>query len=266
MDGTSHEMNNTDTNIFMTFSPRAYLEEYYSKPTPSKEQMLRFHARINAKLPAGGTMLEFGGGPSMLHLISAAARVDEIHFSDYLPKNLAEIQAWRDNKDNAFSWSFFFREALIAEGVEASDDAIQARQQLLRKKITKLLHVDARANQPLGSSTRQYDTVSVNFVLGSLSNSLSKWREMLKRVVDLVVPGGYLIMIDLMGYTYWELDGQHFPAIPLQLDDIIAAFNDEHVTVVHAEEFKEKLPDCVTDGYSGPTGVVMICGRREVAA
>jgi hypothetical protein len=219
---------------------------------------------MNAKLPAGGTMLEFGGGPSVFHLISAAVRVDEIHFSDYVPSNLAEIQAWRDNKSDAFSWSFYVKQALIAEGIEPTDDHIQGREQLLRKKLTKLLHVDARANQPLGSFTRQYDTVALNLVLEGIDASLSEWREMLKRIIDLIVPGGYLVMISLTGAIYWELNNQRFPAISLQLNDIIAALIDEHVTIVHAEVLDNDFPAYGSDDYLGYTGAAMICGQRQV--
>ena len=45
------------------------------------------------------SLLEFGGGPTIYPLISAAKYVDNITFAEYAETNRNEIELWRDRKD-----------------------------------------------------------------------------------------------------------------------------------------------------------------------
>ena len=50
-------------------------------------------------------MLEFGGGPCIHTLVSAAPYVSEIVFADYAEDNLREVKLWRDKDRTCFDWS-----------------------------------------------------------------------------------------------------------------------------------------------------------------
>ena len=54
-------------------------------------------------------MLEFGGGPVIKNLISAAPFVQEIVFSAYSESKRTEVELWKDNKQGAHDWSPFFK-------------------------------------------------------------------------------------------------------------------------------------------------------------
>lgn len=54
-------------------------------------------------------VLEFGGGPCIFPLISAAPHVKEIVFSEYLEPCLKEVQLWKEKSPEAHSWTPYFR-------------------------------------------------------------------------------------------------------------------------------------------------------------
>ena len=77
-----------------SFDPKAYLREYYSRLGEENKALLHFHCKAYACIFGEvdtARMLEFGGGPTIYQLISAAKYPVAIDFSDYLDVNLKEL-------------------------------------------------------------------------------------------------------------------------------------------------------------------------------
>ena len=54
-------------------------------------------------------VLEFGGGPCIFPLISAASHVKEIVFSEYLESCREEVKLWKDKNPESHNWTPYFR-------------------------------------------------------------------------------------------------------------------------------------------------------------
>lgn len=54
-------------------------------------------------------LLEFGGGPCIYSLISAAPHVKEIVFSEYLESCRNEVQLWKEKSPEAHNWKPYIR-------------------------------------------------------------------------------------------------------------------------------------------------------------
>ena len=54
-------------------------------------------------------LLEFGGGPCIYPLISAAPHVNEIVFAEYAEEGRKEVELWKNNNPNAHDWTPYFR-------------------------------------------------------------------------------------------------------------------------------------------------------------
>jgi hypothetical protein len=134
---------------FQKFSPSDYLKEYYSEIENEDRHHLRCLAKAYANETKDLTLLEFGGGPTLYQLVSAAPNVKEIHFSDYLEENLTEVKKWVHRSSDAFNWNNVISTALEAEEITATPDAINVREEMLRKKITKFFRCDAFRKFPL---------------------------------------------------------------------------------------------------------------------
>ena len=53
-------------------------------------------------------VLDFGGGPAIFDLISAAPYAEEIIFAEYSEENRKEVAAWRERSPDAHDCSPYF--------------------------------------------------------------------------------------------------------------------------------------------------------------
>ena len=102
------------------FDCTKYLQEYYSSPRGSEHegdvtgfllnQLHRFYEKYSCKWDREhARLLEFGGGPVISGLISAAPLVREIIFSAYTEDERKEVELWKQQTDGAHDWSSFFK-------------------------------------------------------------------------------------------------------------------------------------------------------------
>ena len=59
--------------------------------------------------PETARLLEFGGGPCIYPLISAAPHVSEIVFAEYAEEGRKEVELWKNNDPAAHDWTPYFR-------------------------------------------------------------------------------------------------------------------------------------------------------------
>ena len=93
---------------FSRFDARSFLRTRYSNLEAERCQFYRrcfheFYQKYHTQWDTTTTrLLEFGGGPSIVPLISAAPFVSEIVFAEYAESNRKEVQLWKDNNPNAY--------------------------------------------------------------------------------------------------------------------------------------------------------------------
>ena len=76
------------------FNPQEYLEEYYAQLSEENAFLLDFYHETYDRLPAGLSVLELGGGPTLYQLLSASRRAREIVFTDFLEVNRRVVERW----------------------------------------------------------------------------------------------------------------------------------------------------------------------------
>lgn len=99
-----------NSEFYAKFPAKEYLLEKCTDPKadPRKVKtcfMKEFHSFYDKYISGNGssmmTLLEFGGGPSIYSLISAAKHVGSITFAEYAPSNRHEIELWMNEKGQA---------------------------------------------------------------------------------------------------------------------------------------------------------------------
>src|SRR5437016_4713274 len=212
-------MQNTEEIVFDfdTFDPRGYLKEYYMTIDSENDQLLRFFSECYRDIIPRSTLLEFGSGPTLYSLITAAAKVETIHVCDRLEGNLREIQLWKRADEEAFNWEPFIQRALELEGKRrVTREDIRRRAELLRSKLTTFCSCDAFSNPPLqGNHINEYDIVQVNFVAESITSSLIQWERAIYNITSLLKPQGTLILTALKNAVYYQLQEKRFPAVDI---------------------------------------------------
>ena len=239
------------------FSPRAYLTQYYEDVDPGNQTLLRFYAKVYEDL-AGRSLLEFGGGPTIYSLITAARTARWIHFCDYSAESLSEVNKWLTEDSSAFDWSHFTRFALECEtGGRPSEEDIQARHRLIRQCIRKLSRCDIFATDPLlGSSLGPYGVVAHTFVLDDLTQDKNEWSHLNRKLANLVdKDDGMFVTVSLLNASYWTVEGVRYPAVTLTPDDVFS--------MCEQLGFRITSSDVVElEGKIGYDGFIMACGQR----
>lgn len=215
-------MNPRLTEDWAQFDPTAYLDQYYGDLGTENLALLRFLVEAYQDLPPGGLLLDFGGGPTIYPLISAASRVEEIHFSDFLDANLEEVRKWLAADPAAFDWTAFVKVALELEtGTAPSDSEIALRERKIRQRVTKLMRCDASCLPPIDDPPERYDILVTNFCAESATSDHWQWRAFVGNIVSLLKPGGKLIMSALRGATSYSVGSRSFPAVNISEEDLI---------------------------------------------
>ena len=91
------------------FDVEIYLD-FYREPKLNEFQYVARHEFWSRLAPRKNfRVLNFGGGPVISDLISAAPFVKEIIFAEYSERNRQAVEKWRQNLPDSHDWSAHFR-------------------------------------------------------------------------------------------------------------------------------------------------------------
>lgn len=236
-----------------------YLSHIYDGPLDAGSRaLMRFYAEVYCD-SRDGTLLEFGGGPALYSVISAARTMRAIHFADPSDECLEEIQKWRQRDVHAFNWRRYTRYAIWCEtGCSRRPSKCEAaeREELVRRRLTQMTKCDAFASDPMvGLSSGPYDAVASNFCLDGITDSLTEWKVLVERLSRLVAPSGLFVMTAVRRGTFWGQAGERFPAVYLDVADVGDRLTELGFRLVHADAVD-------LAGRPGYDGIIMAAGRK----
>lgn len=205
---------------FDQWSPDAYLRDYYTCVQPDEQVTMRFLGEAAALVGDVPTLLEFGCGPTVHHLIPFAGRVDRIHVADYLDGNLEAVRRWVSGDPDAWDWTPFTQATLEHElGRQPVAWEVREREARTRERIAAFHLGDARLRQPLASA-RRYPAVLCCFCPDSITDDPAEWRYCTENVASLVAPGGWLVLTALHRASSYRVGDVHFPSCGVTVDDV----------------------------------------------
>lgn len=256
-----------NVDAYTKFKPRDYLDYYYNRIEDENEKLLQFFYKAFKDLKPNTKMLEFGGGPTIYQLISAAGRVKSIDFSDYLESNLDEVRQWLNNEPGQFAWREFFKRVLEIEGVKApTKEQIAEREAMLKRKLNQLIKCNAFEADPLGPKYRgYYDVVAVNFVPEGITDSKKIWEEAISHIVSMLKPGGLLEMAAITGATYWMSGVQKLPAVYVSEQDLKTLLVRLGLKITYTHTIPAEVLDETSPDYTGYTGMIFLTARKTQA-
>jgi hypothetical protein len=251
---------------FQAFDPVKYIQEYYSKVGDENRELLSFFAQAYQDISEKSTMLEFSGGPGLYSLIAAAKKVKEIHFSDFLEKNIQAVKAWKKTPNDFPVWQDFFHEALLLEGETNIDEGkIKLREGILRNKLSSFLRCDAFERDPLGREYRgYYDVVAANFVAESITTSIKVWEEVVGNICSTLKDGGTLIMTSIQEAKYYCINEKYFPAVSVREADLIRVliklgFHQDNISIW---SIPAEMIDETDERYKGYQGIIFLRAKK----
>ncbi len=240
---------------------QVYLAHYYSCLEPTEQATLRFVVETLRREPPFERALEFGAGPTLHHALALAGRTRELHLADLLPENLCALRRWLGGEPGAHDWSAFTREVLRLEGVASSDDRqLAEREALLRRRTTRLLHADARRQDPLGNMAGdRYGCVTSFFCADSATHTLVEWRHCLRNIAGLLAPGGLLIMATLRCCRSWRSGNSWLPSPGIDELQVRRALDYAGFEAMGRVLEVAELPDQLANGF---TSILLVSARK----
>jgi len=238
---------------YTEFDPQEYLEEYYAELSEENSFLLDFYHQTYRRLPAGLSVLELGGGPTIYQLLSASGRAREVVFTDYLDANRREVESWLHGAPGAFDWSEYIERAA---GLERNLDAgaLAAR---LRACISRVGPCDLTRENPLEPFAQTgFDIVSSAFCLEAVTQDPADFRSFLRRIRALLRPGGSLVAALVRDSDAYKVGRHFFPACPLNEASLAAALRDNGYRRVGIQTVE-------TSRLHGYTGIMAVVAERE---
>lgn len=227
----------------MTYKERwcamSYLRQYYSQPHVSDdvEAAMRFVAdEAKQRRLSNVRILDFGSGPAIWGPLPLSPVASAIHFADFMPENLTNIRQWAQNEPGTHDWSAYVDFAHQLCSSTYGNDSVNPAdfQSRFRQLICKSYYADIYSDQPVLSEFNTFDVVISNYCLECIQRQKSNWKIFLKRLADLVKPGGTLFLTSILHSSEYLVEGNRFPVTTLSVQDIQSEllslhFPDEHI-------------------------------------
>lgn len=227
---------------------QAYIDTYYSTPSPTDGQILVRLAEFHAALPSGGTMIEVGAGPNLFPLLAAAPFRSAVLVTDISHRPLEYVRRQIDAPALDANWCAFTQ--ILASKDGRYDDPGEIVNRLRRICSFGLMSV---LDLPEGG----WDCCSSHFVLHAISSSDADFELACGRVVRSVRPGGGFAVSLMLGSAEYALDGVRHSCVDVTADWASEIFRSEAASVsCHVFDGPESII------RSGHTGQMLIVGRR----
>ncbi len=229
------------------FDTKMYLNDYLSGISAEKVDFSHFETRnfheAWSKMPKKNLrILNFGGGPKISDLISSVPYAEEIIFAEYSESNRQAVEAWRQKLDHASApdshdWSSYFKFVVLnLEGKESHEVSIREAQ--LRKKITHILPCDIEWEDPVKwpaswpSQSAMFDVVTTSLCLEAAVTSTEGYRHAITKLKKYLKPGGYILMLGVLGETFYMVGQEKFYCFSLNKGMIEKTFTQEGFQVL----------------------------------
>ena len=222
----SEKIRQKDMNKGEKFDPLAYLHTRLGNNMRSKERVLfplrRLHEEF-ASLPGSLKILEYGTGPVIMNIISAAPHASEITLAEYNRGNRDVLHSWLEGTFHSFDWSPFFDHVVTdLEGKGAKE--ARARVALVRSVVKRVVWCDFTAPRIIQEGHEgPYDVVISPSCIDCCA-TLAQFRRNVENVSTFVKPGGTLMLYLSERNMHRESGTYYIGSTPHTLVNISASY------------------------------------------
>ncbi|XP_072012445.1 nicotinamide N-methyltransferase-like isoform X2 [Engystomops pustulosus] len=200
----------------------------------------------------GDMLLDIGTGPSIYHLLSACESFPHIITTDFTDSNRQELERWLRREPGTFDWSEIVKTVCDLEG--HSRDNWMEKENKLRSKIQKVLKCDVTKSNPLDPTViPPADCLITALCLETACRDIAMYNRSLKNITTLLKPGGHLVLIGVLGDSFYKVGNEKFFCLALDEQAVRNAVIDAGYSIKNTEVYN--IPDqtlCahITDSYA----------------
>ncbi|KAM4016814.1 indolethylamine N-methyltransferase-like isoform 1-T2 [Anomaloglossus baeobatrachus] len=206
----------------------------------------------------GDTLIDFGAGPTIYHLLSACEVFDKIITSDFLEQNRAALQKWLKKDPDAFDWTAAIKRVCELEG---DGDNYEKKAETLRSKVKEVLKCDALKTKPFDPVVLQpADCLLTCLCLEAPCKDIKSFCNVLKNFKDLIKPGGHLLILSILDATFYYVGNRYFSSMTTRKEELEEAFKEAGYEIEKAiyapRNDQSRMDVCDYRGY------YYICARK----
>ena len=185
------------TDYSREFNVDTYLSHKYSPGNIQKMhdfsvQNLHEHFAVAS---TGGEfkVLDYGCGPVIANIISAARVASEIVLAEYTEQGRTAVRSWLDSNPNSFNWSPFHK--YVVQTLEGgSAEAAEEREKRLRSIVKAVVECDVTQDPPIKDGYQgPYDAVISCLCITTACKTREEFVRAVHKVSTLVKPGGCML-------------------------------------------------------------------------
>ena len=241
-----------------------YLAQFYCKVDAYHEFVLtHLHNFYQAYQPpvGGAKVLEFGGGPAVCSLISAAPKCKEIVFGEFREDNREHVNLWLKKDPSAFDWDPFFNYVVCTLEGGTAIDALE-RKETLRNAIKAVVHCDIFQQEPVADQG-PYDIVTSCLCLEYVCQNTEDYREGIAKLARLLKPGGTLLMQTDENVDAWIVAGSKIQTHPVSREVLTKALQSAGFSHIAIDTLpRESLADDILEAVPTVTSTVFVNATR----
>ncbi|XP_063293008.1 nicotinamide N-methyltransferase-like [Pelobates fuscus] len=247
-----------------SFEPRDYLSSFCSFGK-GRDDILNFRLQkcfeaFKSGDIGGDVLIDIGTGPSIYQLLSACQAFKSIIATDFTDKNRQELEKWLKREPGAYDWSDFSK--VVCE-LEGDREKWREKEEKLRSTIKHVLRCDVTKSNPLDPLViSPADGLISTLCLETACKDINSYRSALRNITSLLKPGGHLVLIGVLGDSFYKVGQQTFFCLPLDAQTVRGAVEDAGYTIKEMDVFL--IPDVashldITDSY----GNFFLVARKE---
>ncbi|XP_065836614.1 nicotinamide N-methyltransferase-like [Oscarella lobularis] len=211
------------------FDSNAFVEKYYDTNVERSDReafvltkLHEFYTKTTHFPPDSASILEFGGGPTVSHLISAAPFASRIVLADYSPAALKTTNEWKKATPTSAEthWTAFFQYVIRNLEKNHKDDALEQRASEVKVKLS-CTPCNILDEKPLGKDDydNYFDVVSSSFCLEVACPTNDRFISSVQKLAKLLKgSGSWFVLNCVLGERRYPVGEKMFFTLPLTED------------------------------------------------
>ena len=255
---------------YKTFDPDEFLKTYYSDVNVPDRILFRLeslHRAYQGLPPSGLKVLDFGAGPSIFTVISAASRASEIIMADVAESNRAALRKWLKRDPTAFDWSPYFNHVVQKlEGPQQPDGerAAREREEKVRQVVKEVVRCNISEDPPVQEGFEgPYDVVMDSWCLAYACTTNEMYEKGIAKLVGLLNPGGTLMIFASQRSkpSSYVLGSASFPALAMTEEYVTKVLRQQGLTEVSVT-LHGRVDSANPIDLTDPTGYIFVTATK----
>ena len=191
-------------------------------------------------------VLDFGCGPVIANVISAARVATEVVLAEYTEEGRSAVRMWLENDPNAFNWSPYFK--YVVQTLEGGTvEVAEERKKRLRSIVKGVVHCDITQAPPIETDYQgPYDVVISCLCISNACKTTDDFLKAVGKLATLVKAEGHLLLCCVeskeIGVENYKIGNKTYSALAIHCTFTQSAlrnyFNDVTVEFLPMTKFK----------------------------